>query len=216
MKSQLFFSKMDLHSNPSNFEIGTVIKYANFYLSYNILGQRIGYDLILNRIDNYLSRYRFDNNSIYFDTGKLVEIKNYRFEIKHQEEENRLISLYYGESSSLNEGVNLFDNSFHYLFHEIMYDYYKVLSENKAHIKILEKSTLFNEEIFIDFLAITNILNINFTGNSFINTFFKHIMEEINSLHKRGKTNIQCETMSEYIFEYFQNSEPLKKILLFS
>jgi hypothetical protein len=215
MKSQLFFSKMDLHSNPSNFEIGTVIKYANFYLAYNNLGQRIGCDLILNRIGNYLSMFRFDNNSIYFDTGKLVEIKNYRFEIKRQEEENKMSSLYYGESSSLNEGVNLYDNSFHYLFHEIMYDYFKILSENKEQIKILEKSTLFNEEIFIDFLAVKNIFNIDFTGNTFINAFFKHIIEEINSLQKTGKTNIQFETMSEYIFDYFKNSEPIKKILIF-
>ena len=216
MKSQLFFCKIDLHSNPTNFEIGTVIKYVNFYLSYNNLGQRIGCNLILNRIDTYLSAFKFDSNSIYFDTGKIVEIKNYRFELNSKVEGDKRFSLIYGEGSNLREGMNLYDHSFYYLFHEIMYDYFQVLSENKSVINIIELRKLFNEEIFIDFLAITNILNINFTGNSFINTFFKHIMEEINSLHKKGKTNIQCETMSEYIFHYFQNSEPLKKILLFS
>ncbi len=215
MKSQLFFTKMDLHSSPSNFEIATVIKYANFFLSYNNLGQRIGCDLIVNRIDTGLSIYKFDVNSIYFDTGKVVVVKNYRFEIKNQEEENRMSSLMYGESSSLNEGLNFYDFSFHYLFHEIMFDYFKALSENKEQIKTLEKSKLFNEEIFIDFLAIKNIFNVDFTGMSFINTFFKHIIDEINSLHKTGKTNIQFETMSEYIFEYFQNSGPIKKILIF-
>ena len=216
MKSQLFFCKIDLHSNPTNFEIGTVIKYANFYLSYNNLGQRIGYELLLHNRRPYLSNFKFDSNSIYFDTGKMVEIKNYRFELNSKEEGNKMFGIMHGANSKLIEGMNLYDHSFYYLFHEIMYDYFKVLSENKSVINIIELRKLFNEEIFIDFLAITNILNINFTGNSFINTFFKHIMEEINSLHKRGKTNIQYETMSEYIFEYFQNSEPLKKILLFS
>lgn len=216
MKSQLFFSKMNLHPNPSNFEIKTVIKYANFYLSYNNLGQRIGCDLILNRIDTGLSIYKFDVNSIYFDTGKEVVVKNYRFEIKNQEEQNRMSSLMYGESSSLNEGLNFYDFSFHYLFHEIMYDYFKVLSEHKDVINLVNLKKLFNEEIFIDFLAVKNIFNVDFTGNSFINTFFKHIIEEIEGLCTRVKTNIQFETMSEYIFDYFKYAEPIKKILIFA
>lgn len=217
MRSQLFVKTIDLHSNPSNFEIGIVIRYANWYIVYNSCGQRIG---CLNEIDHhltFLSYFYYTKGSIFVECtdGNVYEY-NYKFELLKREKITVDFFDKLQETGVLtNNEIRFNDFVLHHLFYESMFDYFELLAKYKTELNEMKLTQLFNELVFIDFLAMKNLLKVEFTANLVPNKFIKHVTSEIKLTLETGQRTIPFSSMSEFAF-YFLTQLPIFQTLKFN
>jgi hypothetical protein len=213
MRSQLFVKSIDLHSNPSNFEIGIVIRYGDWYIVYNTVGQRIS---CFNKWENEIdisSFFYFTKEQIVLECmDDTIALYTSRFEfIRSERKQDDFDEKIFDPINKHKTEIYFTDFVLFHLFQESMFDYFEVLSKNKEVLNQLNLSRLFNPELFIDFLAIKNVLGLNFTTHDIPNKFVRDITHEIKQTVEKGKSKIQFESMSEYIYHYFNQYNVVKK-----
>jgi hypothetical protein len=213
MRSQLFVKSIDLHPNPSNFEIGIVIRYANWLLVYNTIGQRIGYLNELEHQPTFSSLFYFTKQVICVvrTDGNLYEF-NYKFDLlRSKKTPVDFFDKIHETEIIANLEIRFNDFMLQHLFCESMFDYFEVLSKCNAALHELHLSHLFNKELFIDFLAVKNLMGLGFSSKDVHNTFVREITQEMKRAVENGESEIKCKSMSEYIYYYFSQYSVVKQ-----
>lgn len=185
------------HPNPVDTDIAFILSNNETHISYNSRGQRLGRIRIFDQ--ECIRVYYSKSEIIVFDDEKYCF--RFRYDFKSLPKETAYFEIHFMESETHKRSQNFYDDTFFRKHEEIIFKHFDFLIEHWSQLILLDLTSKYNQENFLDIFAVIQSQRLNLTSNRLIIQFYNRLCIEMKSELISGERCTRFLTAGDIVYD---------------